>query len=164
MEKGLTAKHKKFIELVASGETIVAAYLATNSNRKQTNATARANGCKLAKKYAKQIELAKEKLSKAISQARESEVVETALKSILSVAEVDAKISSIISGEFQIEEYAYSDGARFKTHRSPNAMEVKGAADLYYKRFGNYTAERIEIKNIGEAPVTSLKIRKRSEK
>ena len=165
MEKGLTAKHRRFVQLVAQGETIVKAYLLTTGNKKQTNATARVNGSKLAKKYAKEIETARENINNAISQAKESEVVEQALKSILSQAEVDAKLCTIISGEFEIEEYAYSDGARYKTTRSPNANEVVKAIDVYNKRFGANAAQKVELSGtIGESPVTSLKIRKRSDK
>ena len=165
MEKGLTAKHKQFIQLVASGDTITAAYLATSNNKQLTNGTARANGSKLAKKYEKEIEKAKEKYVGSITNAKEREVVENALKSILSQAEVDAKLCSIISGEFEIEESAFFDGVRVKSTRSPNANEVVKAIDVYNKRFGANAAQKVELSGtIGEAPVTSLKIRKRSEK
>ena len=118
MAKGIPINHLEFINAVAKGETQETAYTTTIGNNNTTTSTARAQASKLAKRYALQIQEAKENISKVITQANESKVAQKALKEILSVAEVDSILcESIINPESEVGKLM--------------------AIDKYYKRFGH---------------------------
>jgi len=114
----ISIKHQEFIRLVASGETQSNAYTLTYPNKVLTNGTIKVESSKLAKKYAKEIEEVVKRKAKAIESAHEKKDVQIALKSILTQAEVDAKLCEIIlKTKF--------DGDRLR------------AIEVYNKRFGS---------------------------
>lgn len=136
--------HREFIRLVADGTDQDEAYKLTSTNTSLTMATCRVNGSKLAKKYALEIQESKEKASAIVEQANNDKDVQKALKSILTKAEVDAKLCNIIKGDLQEVQMLNSQGKVFKAKVSPTISERTKAIEVYYKRFGLNEAEKIE--------------------
>ena len=144
MNKPIPKKHLKFIELVSKGETFERSYQqAININ--STAKSCRESGSKLAKIYSNEIASTRDNYQKDITAAKSEEVVKSALKSILSVIEVDAKLCSIIDGSFETVEMVVVDGGTIPIIKKPTATEVRGAIDIYYKRFGNYAATKNDV-------------------
>ena len=138
-------KHKEFIRLVIDGVAQDEAYLVTVGNNKVTRATARAKGSAMAKKYALEIQQAKERASEIVEQANNDKDVQIALKSILTKAEVDAVNSSMIKGELYQVQMVNSQGKIWKAMVSPTIAERQKAIDTYYKRFGLNEAQKQEL-------------------
>lgn len=106
--------HINFCQAVADGMTQTEAYKTYVSPKKSLSTeVAQVEGSKLAKKYAEHIQILRKSASAAIDKAHEDSAVKQALNQILTVAEVDAKLSTLITGG-----------------------DVR-AIDLYYKRFGH---------------------------
>jgi hypothetical protein len=137
--------HKEFIRLVADGTAQDEAYRLTSPNKSLTKATSRVEGSKLAKKYALEIQQAKEKASDIVEQANNDKDVQIALKSILTKAEVDAVNSSMIKGELYQVQMVNSQGKIWKAMVSPTIAERQKAIDTYYKRFGLNEAQKQEL-------------------
>jgi viroplasmin and RNaseH domain-containing protein len=137
--------HKEFIRLVANGTDQDEAYKLTSTNTSLTMATCRVNGSKLAKKYALDIQESKEKASAIVEQANNDKDVQKALKSILTKAEVDAKLCDIIKGELHEVQMLNTQGKIFKALVSPTLSERAKAIDTYYRRFGLNEAQKQEI-------------------
>ena len=138
-------KHKEFIRLVIDGVAQDEAYLVTVGNNKVTRATARAKGSAMAKKYALEIQQAKERASDIVEQANNDKDVQKALKSTLTKAEVDAVNSSMIKGELYQVQMVNSQGKIWKAMVSPTIAERQKAIDTYYKRFGLNEAQKQEL-------------------
>lgn len=135
----ISLKHKEFIRLVAEGNTLEKAYQQI-SNNKPTSKTARENGSKLAKKYAKEIRELNEKKAKAVESAYEKKDVQIALKSILTQAEVDAKLCEII----------------LKTKFDSDRLR---AIEVYNKRFGSNAPIRSDM-NVTQIPAPIIELSK----
>lgn len=115
---GITKAHLTFINLVAKGEGQEQAYRTSIGSKNTTQSTASAQGSKLAKRYALEIEQERKRMRSAVEQANQSKEAQEALKSILSVAEVDAILCETIT--------------------NPETEVGKlMAIDKYYKRFGH---------------------------
>ena len=138
-------KHKEFIRLVIDGVNQDEAYRLTSSNKNLTMATSRVEGSKLAKKYALEIQQAKERASEIVEQANNDKDVQTALKSILTKTEVDAKLCEIINGDLQEVQMLNNQGKVFKAMISPTLSERAKAIDTYYRRFGLNEAQKQEV-------------------
>jgi hypothetical protein len=138
-------KHKEFIRLVIDGVAQDEAYLVTVGNNKVTRATARAKGSAMAKKYALEIQQAKERASAIVEEANKDKDVQKALKSTLTKAEVDAINSSMIQGELYQVQMVNSQGKIWKAMVSPTIAERQKAIDTYYKRFGLNEAQKQEL-------------------
>jgi hypothetical protein len=137
--------HKEFIRLVIDGTDQDEAYRLTSTNTSLTMATCRVNGSKLAKKYALEIQQAKERASEIVEQANNDKDVQIALKSILTKAEVDAKLCEIIKGDLQEVQMLNSQGKIYKAKISPTIGERAKDIDTYYKRFGLNEAQKQEL-------------------
>jgi len=136
----ISLKHKEFIRLVAEGNTQGNAYQLTLANKTITPASARAKGSELAKKYAKEIQQLIEKKAKAVESVHENKDVQIALKSILTQAEVDAKLCEIIlKTKF--------DGDRLR------------AIEVYNKRFGSNAPIRNDM-NVTQIPAPIIELSK----
>lgn len=119
--KPKSKEHIEFCNLVSKGTTYKDAYyLQVGCKNNTSDATCEQQGSRLAKKYAEYIQELKERISMAIDKAHEKEAVNDALKEILTVAQVDAKLCKLID------------------KLDPRAM------DLYYKRFGHYAPTKVE--------------------
>jgi len=164
MERKLSIPHRKFINLVASGQTQALSYKLSIGKKGVSKAVCEVKGSQLSKRYADLITIQREKLSEVITQARKSEVVESALKSVLSVAERLEWLTKLVNGEIKAKQPFVIGGKIMEYPSEPSHNDrIKALAELN-KMDGAYAVERIEVTNIGKAPVTSLKIRKRSEK
>jgi hypothetical protein len=131
LNKKLNKRVLKFIGLVASGETLEKSYVAI-CNKKTTSPNARVQGSRLSKKYAPEIAQERERIANVVTEARDSSIVREALNGILSQAEVDERLSRIIS-------FSASDQDRLR------------AIDLYYKRFGSNAPAKTDITSDGKA-------------
>ena len=137
--------HREFIRLVIDGVNQDEAYRLTSSNKNLTMATSRVEGSKLAKKYALEIQQAKERASAIVEEANNDKDVQKALKSTLTKAEVDAINSSMIKGELYQVQMVNSQGKIWKAMVSPTIAERQKAIDTYYKRFGLNEAQKQEV-------------------
>ena len=142
----LTAKHNEFIRLVASGETQWESYKLSFPKKNLSKKTCEVEGNKLAKKYALQIQQAKEDAQKLIQQANKEKEAKIALKQILTQAEVDAKLCKIINGELIEVQQLNTQGKVFKALITPTISEQRAAIETYNKRFGSNEAIKTEIK------------------
>ena len=142
----ITAKHAEFIRLVANGETQSNAYKVSFGKLKVSKNVSEVKGSQLAKKYALQIQQARENAQKAIEQANKEKEAEIALKQILTQAEVDAKLCKIINGELIEVQQLNQQGKVFKALITPTISEQRLAIETYNKRFGSNEAIKTEIK------------------
>ncbi len=143
-----SAKHNEFIRLVASGETQWKSYKLSFPKKNLSKKTCEVEGNKLAKKYALQIQQARENAQKVIEQANKEKEAQIVLKQILTQAEVDAKLCKIINGELIEVQQLNQQGKVFKALITPTISEQRAAIETYNKRFGSNAAEKIDQKII----------------
>lgn len=144
-------QHRVFIELMARGLSASDAYRQGMGKKDATMKTANEMGSKLAKRFEFEIQKAKELDRQAVEEAKGAEVLKTALLGLLSQAEVDAKLCSIIRGESETERILVVAGRIQKYPNSkPDHGEVIRAIDLYNKRFGSYAAQQVDVTTGGE--------------
>lgn len=143
-----SSKHNEFIRLVASGETQWKSYKLSFPKKNLSKKTCEVEGNKLAKKYALQIQQAKENAQKIIEQANKEKEAQIVLKQILTQAEVDAKLCKIINGELIEVQQLNQQGKVFKALITPTISEQRAAIETYNKRFGSNAAEKIDQKII----------------
>lgn len=139
------AKHIEFIKQVAAGISQSEAYRATSGNPKATAKTAKEQGSKLARKYAKEIQQAKEKAAAIVEAAHSSSIAKIALNEVLTVSQVDAKISKIINGELFEVQQLNNQGKVFKALISPTIADIRDAAKIFYTRFGANAPSKTQI-------------------
>ncbi len=144
----ISSKHSEFIRLVASGETQWKSYKLSFPKKNLSKKTCEVEGNKLSKKYALQIQKAKEDAQKVIEQANKEKEAQIALKQILTQAEVDAKLCKIINGELIEVQQLNQQGKVFKALITPTISEQRAAIETYNKRFGSNAAEKIDQKII----------------
>ncbi len=143
-----SAKHNEFIRLVASGETQWQSYKLSFPKKNLSKKTCEVEGNKLAKKYALQIQQAKEQAQKEIEEAYKEKKAKIALQQILTQAEVDAKLCKIINGELIEVQQLNQQGKVFKALITPTISEQRAAIETYNKRFGSNAADKIDQKII----------------
>lgn len=156
----ISKEHNAFIDAVAKGVDFKTAY-ATQCNPNATDANCKSQGSRLAKKYALEIQQAKEKAQEAIQQARDSNAVKEALNDILSQAEVDAILSDFISGKKFKVTVTDAFGNTHDREITPSLSERRAAIETYNKRFGSNEAEKKKIEI--EDKRTTIKLSNGSE-
>jgi hypothetical protein len=142
--------HKEFIRLVVSGENQMNAYKLTASNKTITNDSAKVKGSQLAKKYALEIAQEKERQARVLSDVQDKDIVQNALKQILTQAEVDAKLCDIIKGKLIFMQQLNNQGETYKSQVTPTIADITKAIDLYNKRFGSNAPVKQDITSGGE--------------
>ena len=130
-------KHIEFIQAIAKGAQQGEAYRTTIGNKNTTQKNARVQGCKLAKKYTKEIEQARENKKAIIEHVNESDIVKTALKEILTEAQVDAELCKIVKGEPVTLKVMTTKGFPIEAELTPTIADRLKAIDIYYDRFGS---------------------------
>jgi len=150
--KPLSKNHRKFIELVAGGEAIGKAYQLIAKN-KPTIKTANENGSKLAKRYSIEIANERDILSKAVSTARESEAVKTALNSILSKAERLEWLTKLVNGEIKAKVPFVIGGKIMEYPSEPSHSDRIKALGELNKMLGDYAATKQEVTVMKEQPL-----------
>ena len=143
----ISKNHIKFIKLVSKGHTFQEAYSITSDNKSITKAPARAQGSKLAKKYATEIQQAKEKDAKIVSDTIDTNTAQIALKSIVSQADADAKAFRILGENDLVVDYYYMNGKPTEFTRKPTPAEIQKAFENYCKRFGSYAPTKNALTN-----------------
>jgi len=149
--------HKEFIRLVANGEPQSDAYKATVGNPKATTAAVKSKASNLAKKYAKEIDTETKRLQVLATSIKDDKVVQEALNSILSQAEVDAELCSIVSGTAMVEKIIVVAGkVQVIKSAKPDHGDKLRAIDLYNKRFGSYAPieNKVAVTNINLSTLT----------
>ena len=145
----ISAKHQEFIRLVAKGVNNMEAYKSiqsiTKHNQSITKGTAKAQGSKLAKKYALEIQQAKEKDAKLIEGVKDNETLKTALNGILSQAEADLINSKILNGTLEVEKIVIIAGKAQKIMVKPSHSDISSAYDAHNKRFGSNAPVKTEV-------------------
>ena len=116
----------------------------TKPNKTLTSASARVEGSKLAKKYALEIQQEKEKSANILIAANNTKEAQDALKSIVEQADVDAKLFKILGDDDMVNDIYFAFGKPIPFTRKPTQGEIQKSADLYYKRFGSFSATKIE--------------------
>lgn len=145
-EKKILPQHQKFIDLVANGTNQAEAYRLSVGNGKSTSGeTSKVKGSQLAKRFEQEIADERERQQAIVQGVKDSAIVKEALKGILSQAEVDAKVCKIISGELETEKIFVTQTGIKKVMEKPSQSDILRAADIYYKRFGSYADQQIEI-------------------
>ena len=152
----ISAKHIEFIDLVSKGISQQEAYLLTSTNKSLTKATARVEGSKLAKKYAKEIQLRKEKAAEVVMAANDETQAKEALKSIVDQANADAKIFRILSSDDIVEDIIVVSGKVQIVKRKPTQSEIQKAYELYCKRFGSYAPTKVDNTHTGSVHIIKL--------
>lgn len=153
----MNSKHQKFIDLVVAGSSQKDAYKLCYTNKVLSTSVLNTQGSILAKKYAKEIQEGKDAKRKLIEDAHKQDVVQNALKRVMTQAEVDEKLSDIIRGECEVDDVSFFMGQAEHYKRKPNVSEINKAIDIYNKRFGSNLPIKTElaISNI-PAPIIKL--------
>ena len=156
----INKKHTDFIQQIAKGVQQEVAYRTTIGNKDTTSQSARSQGSKLCKKYAKEITEAKQKAQKVVEQANYSQDAKNALKQVLTQAQVDAKLCEIITGEATVEKIIVVAG-KVQVIKSckPDHSDKLKAIDLYNKRFGSNAPTSTNI-SITDLPSPSIVLKK----
>jgi len=150
-ERRITPQQDIFIQLVARGNNYSDAYRQAMNKGQATAKSANEQGSKLAKRYEYEIQQAKEAHRKAIEEARGEEIIKKALAGLLTQAEVDAKLCSIIRGNCTVERVLVVSGTIQKYPNSkPDHGEILRAVDIYNKRFGSYAAQAVDVTSGGD--------------
>jgi len=145
----LSAKHTKFIELVANGVSQEKAYQDAVAKAKVNGNTARCKGSILAKKYAKEIQEQRQLVKQAINNATSTAITEMAEKNILSTAERMEMLSKIAKGEVKIKKPFVIAGKIMEYPSEPDhADRTKAIAELN-KMDGSYAATKQETTQTG---------------
>lgn len=141
---GLPAKHIEFIRLVANGESQTKAYKVTCGNPGITTKVAKVKGSQLAKRYADEIEKAKNRNGEIIQKAHEKHQEKVASMRFMSVAERMELLSKLAEGTLKIKVPFYKDGKVLEYNAEPSASErIKAIAELN-KMNGAYAPTEIK--------------------
>jgi len=144
-------KHIQFIKLVADGETQAKAFVST-CKKGVSKKIAEVRGCELAKKYAKEIELERERTRMIVEAAQDSDTVKNALKEVLTKAERMKILSDQAKGITEIEDAKpvwnpiQKSFQIVKVKTVANFSERKNAIAELNKMDGSYDADKLSEK------------------
>lgn len=156
----ISARHLKFIKLVAKGISQQDAYLQTSSNKSITIATARCDGSKLAKRYKAEIEAEIEKKNDLINKVGDNKTVQDAVNEIVTEAAADAKAFRILTENDEVEDFHIYFGEVKTFTRKPTQAEIQKAYALYCLRFGKNATAKTSLSFDNPLTVTSEEIKK----
>ena len=143
----ISSKHIEFINLVVKGVSQQEAYILTSTNKHLTKPTARVEGSKLAKRYAKEIQERKEIDASIVTDAANKYEAISALKSVVEQAKADAKVFRILGDDDNVEDVIIVAGKVQTIERKPTQGEIQKAYDLYCKRFGSNAPTKTALTN-----------------
>jgi hypothetical protein len=140
-------KYKRFVELVAQGETQQNAFLATIGKNKEYKSPV-TQASKLASKYRKAIDLRREQLSNAVEKLYDTKEAQNALQHIITQAQADAIICDIITGKKLIKKAVFNPLTKCFEDRmvEPDHNDIITAYAQYCKRFGSYAPKSLHHK------------------
>jgi hypothetical protein len=131
-------KHQQFIELVAAGSEQDKAYIKAIAKDGTSQASARQKGSILAKRYAKEIQIERERVGKVIEAAKNKLVSDIAEKNILSTAERMEMLSKIAKGEVKIKKPFVIAGKIMEYPSEPDHNDRTKAIAELNKMDGSY--------------------------
>ena len=150
----ISQKHLEFIRLVSKNVLQRDAWRQASGNLTASDKTAAEKGSKWAKRFAKEIQAAREAASKAIEIAYQNKEVQDALVNIPSEAQADAKAFRILT-ENDLVDDSYVIGFNKETkkltvapfQRKPTQAEIQKAYDLFCKRFGKNSPAKLQTEH-----------------
>lgn len=145
----MNTKHQLFINEVVKGAKLNDAYLTTIGNKSTTPKTAREQGSKLAKKYAKEIELAKKKNKAIADKANKKTLAKVAQLTILSVAQRKDILAKIALGKIPLTKPMVCDGEIKLVPVVPDWNDRKNAIAELNKMDGSYAPIKQAIEHTG---------------
>lgn len=140
----LPSKHIEFVQLVAKGVQQEEAYRLTIGNKDTTSGSARAQGSKLAKKYALLINEERERLRKVVEAANDSKVSEIAQMNIMGKAERMELLTKMAKGELKIKTPFVIAGKIMEYPAEPTASDRRAAIAELNKMAGDYAPAKTE--------------------
>lgn len=140
----LQSKHIEFVQLVAKGLQQDEAYRLTIGNKDTTSGSARAQGSKLAKKYADLIAQEREKLKAIVEEAQSNRVAEIAKMNIMTAAERMEFLSKMANGEIKVKQPFVIGGKIMEYPSEPTFAERRAAIAELNKMDGSYAATKTE--------------------
>ena len=139
----LPSKHIEFVQLVAKGVQQEEAYRLTIGNKDTTSGSARAQGSKLAKKYALLINEERERLRKVVEAANDSKVSEIAQMNIMGKAERMELLTKMAKGELKIKTPFVIAGKIMEYPAEPTASDRRAAIAELNKMAGDYAPSQL---------------------
>jgi hypothetical protein len=139
----LPSKHIEFVQLVAKGVQQEEAYRLTIGNKDTTSGSARAQGSKLAKKYALLINEERERLRKVVEAANDSKVSEIAQMNIMGKAERMELLTKMAKGELKIKTPFVIAGKIMEYPAEPTASDRRAAIAELNKMAGDYAPAQL---------------------
>ena len=146
----LPSKHIEFVQLVAKGVQQEEAYRLTIGNKDTTSGSARAQGSKLAKKYALLINEERERLRKVVEAANDSKVSEIAQMNIMGKAERMELLTKMAKGELKIKTPFVIAGKIMEYPAEPTASDRRAAIAELNKMAGDYAPAKQDITTNGK--------------
>ena len=146
----LPSKHIEFVQLVAKGVQQEEAYRLTIGNKDTTSGSARAQGSKLAKKYAVLINEERERLRKVVEAANDSKVSEIAQMNIMGKAERMELLTKMAKGELKIKTPFVIAGKIMEYPAEPTASDRRAAIAELNKMAGDYAPAKQDITTNGK--------------
>jgi hypothetical protein len=146
-------KHQQFIELVAAGSEQDKAYIKAIAKDGTSQASARQKGSTLAKRYANEIQIERERVGKVIEAAKDKLVSDIAEMNILSTAERMEMLSKIAKGEVKIKKPFVIAGKIMEYPSEPDHNDRTKAIAELNKMDGSYAATKTDLKVIAEQPL-----------
>jgi len=146
--------HHKFIQLVAEGEQLKNAYSLSYPNKNLTKGTIAVESSKLAKLYAKEIELEKKKVSDIIEASQKKTIAKIEEKRIMTIAERMEWLSKVALGEIRVKQPFVIAGKIMEYPAEPSINDRKAAIAELNKMDGSYTPIKQDITTQGEKLTT----------
>ena len=149
----IPSKHLKFIELVAAGSEQDKAYLKAIAKAGTTAASARQKGSTLAKRYAAQIQIERERVGKIIEAAKDKLASDVSIMNIMSKAERMEYLSKMARGEVKVKKPFVIAGKIMEYPADPDHAERRAAIAELNKMAGDYAVTKSEVTVKGEQPL-----------
>lgn len=145
----ISKAHQKFIKLVAEGYQLKESYSLTFPNKNLTNGTIKVESSKLAKKYAKEIELEKKKVSAIVEESQKKIVAQIEEKRIMTIAERMEWLSKVALGEIRVKQPFVIAGKIMEYPAEPSISDRKAAIAELNKIDGSYAPTQVNQQNTG---------------
>ena len=151
--------HNKFIQLVAEGEQLKIAYSLTYPNKNLTKGTIAVESSKLAKLYAKEIELEKKKISDIIEASQKKTIAKIEEKRIMTIAERMEWLSKVALGEIKVKQPFVIAGKIMEYPAEPSISDRKAAIAELNKMDGSYAPVNSNL-NVSQIPAPIIELSK----
>ena len=151
--------HLKFIQLVAEGEQLKNAYSLSYPNKNLTKGTIAVESSKLAKLYAKEIELEKKKVSDIIEASQKKTIAQIEEKRIMTIAERMEWLSKVALGEIRVKQPFVIAGKIMEYPAEPSISDRKAAIAELNKMDGSYAPVNSNL-SVSQIPAPIIELSK----